>query len=188
MANIKQYVALFTDISRLKKAEQQIWRQAHYDTLTNLPNRNLFYQRLSQTVENKKQRAAVMFIDLDRFKQVNDTLGHDAGDELLKKVSTRLQKCLSKDDMVARMGGDEFTVIMTKAQDIKHIEKVAQNILKVLATPFKLTAQTVNISGSVGIAIFPDQGDNMIALLKHADIAMYQAKEGGRDGFRIFQS
>jgi diguanylate cyclase (GGDEF)-like protein/PAS domain S-box-containing protein len=188
---VKQYVVLLTDISRLKKAEQEIWRQAHFDTLTGLPNRNLFYQRLSQNLEKAAAggyKTALMFIDLDHFKEVNDTLGHDAGDDLLKQVSARLKDCVPADATVARMGGDEFTVILGRISGIDTAEEVARQILKKLACSFDLSGRTVNISGSVGVVLYPDQGKNMTALLKNADIAMYQAKEGGRDAYRVYCS
>jgi diguanylate cyclase (GGDEF)-like protein/PAS domain S-box-containing protein len=187
---VKQYVVLLTDISRLKKAEQEIWRQANFDNLTGLPNRNLFYQRLNQTLEKAdscRYKAALMFIDLDRFKEVNDTLGHDAGDNLLKQVAARLNSSVTQDATVARMGGDEFTVILPRLTAVDGAEEVARKILKELARPFDLALRTVNISGSLGIVLYPDQGKNMTALLKNADIAMYQAKESGRDAYRVYQ-
>ncbi|MEM7020090.1 MAG: diguanylate cyclase, partial [Pseudomonadota bacterium] len=188
---LSHYVALLSDITERKQKERLIWRQANFDALTGLPNRNLFQQRLGQAVERAGQNsdtAALMFIDLDKFKEVNDTLGHDAGDELLKAVAKELLACVGNNDTVARMGGDEFTVIMPRITDAEQAAQVASAILKRLCTPFKLTADEVNISGSIGIVVYPEDGDNMIELLKNADIAMYHIKESGRNGYCFFSS
>jgi diguanylate cyclase (GGDEF)-like protein/PAS domain S-box-containing protein len=186
---IVQYVAVFSDITKRKQAEKLIWHQAHYDALTDLPNRVLFMDRLKQALRSAKRqqgRVAVMFIDLDRFKWVNDTLGHDAGDLLLKEVAQRLTTCIRESDTVARLGGDEFTVVLTQIQTFADIKIVAQRILTSLAQPFKLKDNEAFIGGSIGIAFFPKDGQEAEILVKKADIAMYQVKQEGRNTFRFY--
>ncbi|MBF0589058.1 MAG: EAL domain-containing protein [Magnetococcales bacterium] len=177
------------DITRRKEEEAQIRHQANYDPLTGLPNRALFLDRLTHDLKRAKRtksRTALMFIDLDRFKWVNDTLGHSAGDQLLKEVSERLLECHRKSDTVARLGGDEFTVILPDMAKGPFAERVAGQILEALARPFMLAGQEAFISGSVGITIFPDDADNVADLLKNADSAMYRAKSDGRNAYRFF--
>lgn len=188
--HLKQYVVMLTDISQIKRAQQQIRHQAHFDNLTGLPNRTLFHLRLQQAIARAiedEMLMAVIFVDLDHFKEVNDTLGHDAGDELLKQVAARLSRCIRKSDTVARMGGDEFTIILSPLKTKFSADQTAQRILAKLSDPFPLQAKTVNISGSLGIALCPLHGRDMDTLLKNADTAMYEAKENGRDIYRIFQ-
>ncbi len=180
---------VFKDISQRKQSEKRIRHQANYDHLTGLPNRTLFRDRLTQELiraTRQNSRVALMFIDLDRFKWVNDTLGHGAGDQLLKEVSQRLQESLRKSDTVARIGGDEFTAILPDMARGPHAERVAGSVLTALATPFILEGQEAFISGSVGITVFPDDAEDMEALLKNADIAMYRAKNEGRNAFRFY--
>ncbi|MEY3220430.1 MAG: hypothetical protein RIT27_1787 [Pseudomonadota bacterium] len=184
-----QYVALLSDITKRKQTEYQIWKQANFDALTQLPNRHLFHQRLAQAIthaSNKKTLAALMFIDLDHFKQVNDTLGHDAGDELLIQVTQRLSNSIRKGDTVARMGGDEFTVILPEMETADIAKKIAQQILVGLNQSFQLKLGEVHISGSIGIVVYPDDGQDITTLLKKADIAMYKIKEHGRNGFYFY--
>ncbi len=179
----------FKDISQRKQLEKRIHKQANYDHLTGLPNRTLFLDRLTQELIRAKRqnsRVALMFIDLDRFKWVNDTLGHGAGDQLLKEVSTRLQGCLRKSDTVARMGGDEFTAILPDMARGPHAERAAGSVLEQLATPFILEGQEAFISGSVGITVYPDDATELEDLLKNADTAMYRAKNDGRNAFRFY--
>ena len=182
-------IALFSDITEQKRAEETIWRQANYDPLTDLPNRRLFQDRLHQEIL-KAQRAslhlAVLFIDLDRFKEVNDTLGHQAGDMLLLEAARRIGNCVRTTDTVARLGGDEFTVIMSELADTDRVGEVAQEMLAVLATPFDLEGEIAYISASIGITIYPNDATDMESLLKHADQAMYAAKEQGRNRFSYF--
>ncbi|MBF0380869.1 MAG: EAL domain-containing protein [Magnetococcales bacterium] len=183
------FCTTFQDVSQRKKSEKIIHKQANYDTLTNLPNRTLFMDRLTQELiraKRLKSRVALMFIDLDRFKWVNDTMGHGAGDLLLQEVSSRLQKCLRKSDTVARIGGDEFTAILPDMIRGPHAERVAGSVLTELATPFILDGQEAFISGSVGIAVYPDDAKEMDDLLKNADTAMYRAKNDGRNAFRFY--
>jgi diguanylate cyclase (GGDEF)-like protein/PAS domain S-box-containing protein len=180
---------IFKDVSQRKQSEQRIRRQANYDNLTGLPNRTLFMDRITQELIRAKRqssRVALMFIDLDRFKWVNDTLGHSAGDQLLREVSQRLTECLRKSDTVARMGGDEFTAILPDMARGPHAERVAGSVLTALATPFMLEGQEAFISGSVGITVYPDDAENLDDLLKNADTAMYRAKNEGRNAFRFY--
>lgn len=183
------YVAIFSDITEKKKAEELIWKQANYDHLTQLPNRSLFRDRLEQEIKlahRLRQSAALFFIDLDHFKKVNDTMGHDAGDALLVTAASRIQQCVREADTVARMGGDEFTVILSQVSDIAHVAKVAENIIQQLAQPFVINDVTLNISASIGIAICPKDGDTAELLLKNADKAMYAAKSSGRSQFSYY--
>ncbi|MBF0446979.1 MAG: EAL domain-containing protein [Magnetococcales bacterium] len=177
------------DVSQRKLSEKRIHHQANYDHLTGLPNRTLFRDRLVRELIRAKRldsRVALMFIDLDRFKWVNDTLGHGAGDQLLKEVSVRLEQCLRKSDTIARIGGDEFTAILPDMARGPHAERVAGSILQALATPFVLEGQEAFISGSVGITVYPDDAEELEVLLKNADTAMYRAKNDGRNAFRFY--
>ncbi|MBF0154259.1 MAG: EAL domain-containing protein [Magnetococcales bacterium] len=182
-------ISLIRNISQRKEAEERILHQANYDALTGLPNRALFLDRLQHELTRAKRsrsRVALMFIDLDRFKWVNDTLGHAAGDQLLREASARLLSCHRESDTVARLGGDEFTVILPDMAHGPHAERVAAQILKVLAEPFILSGQEAFISGSVGVTIFPDDGQELDELLRNADSAMYYAKNDGRNAYRFF--
>jgi diguanylate cyclase (GGDEF)-like protein/PAS domain S-box-containing protein len=186
---IVQYVLVSTDITKRKQAEELIWWQANYDALTHLPNRTLFIDRLAQTIHSNKQhrkQLAIMFIDLDRFKWVNDNLGHDIGDQLLKETAQRLINCVRESDTVARLGGDEFTVIVTNLQSTQDVKMIAERILANLSHPFWLAEQEVLIGGSIGIAFYPEDGVEAKTLLKKADLAMYQAKEKGRNQYCFF--
>ncbi|MFK5969707.1 MAG: EAL domain-containing protein [Candidatus Marithrix sp.] len=188
-SKIIQYVAIFNDITKRKQAEELIWHQAHHDALTDLPNRTLFVEKLSQTLQiakRRKKKLAVMFIDLDHFKQVNDTLGHKIGDSLLQEASKRLQQGIREFDTVARLGGDEFTIIIDNFDEYLCVKNIAETLLDSLASPFLLEENKVSISGSIGIALFPEDGSDVETLLKNADIAMYQAKESGRNAYQFF--
>ncbi|ROR35136.1 bifunctional diguanylate cyclase/phosphodiesterase [Inmirania thermothiophila] len=184
-----EYVAVFADITRRKEDEARIWRQANYDALTGLPNRTLFFDRLARAVSTARRiggRLAVLFVDLDRFKWVNDTLGHAAGDALLQEAARRLARCVRESDTVARLAGDEFTVVLAEIRRAADAERVARAILAELERPYVLEGQEVQISGSVGIAIFPEDGEDAETLLRHADAAMYRAKEAGRNAYGFF--
>jgi len=186
---IIRYVALFSDITKRKKAEELIQYQANHDALTNLPNRILFMDRLSQAinkVNREIKKVALMFIDLDRFKWVNDTLGHSAGDELLQETAQRLLSCVRRTDTVARLGGDEFVIILPDVMKTMNAGVVAQKILDYLAKPFYLNNNEIFISGSIGITIFPNDATETEELLKNADTAMYRAKESGRNTYQFF--
>ena len=182
------HVGIFSDITEKKKTEELIWRQANYDHLTKLPNRSLFRDRLAQEIKllhRLRQSTALFFIDLDYFKEVNDSMGHDAGDDLLVQVATRISHCVRvrEADAVARMGGDEFTVIVSQLNDTCHAHKVAENIVHQLSQPFSIRGAQVNISASIGIAICPQDADSAEQLLKNADKAMYMAKSAGRSQY-----
>lgn len=169
-------------------SEHVTWRRANRDPVTGLLNRTLFNDRLDHTLtmaRRGKRRFALMFIDLDLFKRVNDTLGHDAGDELLCGVAQRLTECVRESDTVARLGGDEFGVIMSETGDLVGVVQAARRILETLQQPFILTKGTAHIGASIGIALFPDDGDDPATLVANADAAMYKAKQAGRNAYRI---
>ena len=186
---VHRYVALFSDITKKKATEELIWRQANFDALTNLPNRRMLCDRLEQFIR-KAQRAgtkmALMFIDLDRFKEVNDTLGHHVGDKLLIEAARRIGESVRASDTVARLGGDEFTVILPEVDEPGCVERVAQGIIDALAAPFRLGTEQVFISASIGITLYPTDATGIEALLKQADQAMYVAKNGGRNRYSYF--
>ncbi|MEW5965475.1 MAG: EAL domain-containing protein [Pseudomonadota bacterium] len=182
-------IGTYLDISARKAAEETIRHQAHFDPLTQLPNRRLFLDRLGQdTVKARRdqQPLALLLIDLDEFKEVNDTLGHDAGDRLLQEAAQRIRHCVRDTDTVARLGGDEFTVVLTELSDRTHVEDIAQKILDRLAEPFQLGDEVVYVSASLGITLYPNDADDIDTLLKHADQAMYAAKKQGRNRFSYF--
>uniref|UniRef100_E6QSY6 Cyclic di-GMP phosphodiesterase Gmr n=1 Tax=mine drainage metagenome TaxID=410659 RepID=E6QSY6_9ZZZZ len=184
------YVGLQLDITDRKQAEKQLQILAHNDPLTGLPNRALFHDRLEHGLELARRHQhsiAVLFLDLDHFKEINDTLGHDVGDILLKEATNRLLACVRKTDTVARMGGDEFTVIITEMRTTEDAECVAKDILKAFSQPFELNERFYNVGCSIGIAIFPEHGQDNKTLLKHADSAMYYAKRQ-RNTFCIFNN
>jgi diguanylate cyclase (GGDEF)-like protein/PAS domain S-box-containing protein len=187
--DVDMVVSNFSDITQKKQSEELIWNQANYDTLTGLPNRRLFHDHLRE--EMKKSRRtnlplAVMFIDLDHFKDINDTLGHDIGDVLLKEAAHRLCSCVREVDTVARLGGDEFTIILSELHNVEHIAFVAQAILEKLAAPFHLGIETGYVSASIGITLYPDDAGDIETLLKNADQAMYAAKNQGRNRYCHF--
>lgn len=186
---LQGYLALFSDISLFKKAEDLIWQQANYDSLTGLPNRRMFNDRLNQEIKKTyrtKLELALMFLDLDRFKEINDSLGHAMGDKLLKEAAQRLRGCVREVDTVARLGGDEFVIILTGMNEPEHIDGIAKNILAVLAQPFRLDNELAYISASIGIALYPGDARDAVTLIKSADQAMYNAKEKGRNCYSYF--
>lgn len=182
-------VVTFRDISQRKKTEEQILRLAHYDAVTDLPNRTLFLDRLDHEIK-KSNRAnkplALMFLDLDHFKEINDTLGHDVGDLLLRDAAMRLRSCVREADTVARMGGDEFTVILGELEDLETVQRVAQSILHKLAEPFRIDNEIAYVTASIGITVYPQDGNRLEQLLKNADQAMYAAKHQNRNCYRYF--
>jgi diguanylate cyclase (GGDEF)-like protein/PAS domain S-box-containing protein len=184
-------VPVIQDISRRKEAEERIRELAYYDSLTGLANRTLFNDRLDQVmarVRRRKGRFALMFLDLDRFKGVNDTLGHAVGDAMLRKAAQRLTECLRENDTVARLGGDEFVIILSDYKEEGNLPRVAEKILKALSSPFDLGVREVYSSTSIGIALYPEDGQESADLLRHADMAMYAAKEAGGDTFRFYSA
>ncbi len=177
------------DISDRKQAEARIQFLAHHDTLTHLPNRALLMDRLSvvlATARRQNHMVGVLFIDLDNFKTINDSLGHYAGDELLKRVAARLQGCLRGADMVGRLGGDEFVVVVTDLNRAEDVAPVAEKIAEAIGEPFSLEDQVLSVSGSIGISIFPKDGETPDTLIRNADAAMYLAKDRGRSNFQYF--
>jgi len=181
---------IYTDISQRKEYEEHFKHMAQFDALTHLPNRALFNDRLRQAITSahrNKTRVALMFIDLDKFKPVNDTYGHGVGDQLLKSVSTRIEDCLRESDTAARIGGDEFVVLLPSIETHLAASKVGEKILSSLNQPFVLSGHTLNISGSIGIAVYPEHGKEEKGLVKSADIAMYHAKKNGRNNVKIYR-
>lgn len=177
-------VGTHTDITLRKQAEALIWEQAHFDSLTGLPNRRSLRDRLAlclQTAAHEKSQLAVLFIDLDHFKEVNDTLGHDMGDALLIEAARRILASVGRSDTVARMGGDEFTVLLSSVADAAQAEQIAHQIIANLATAFHLGAERVFVSASIGLSLYPHDGQRIETLFKHADQALYVAKAAGRN-------
>ena len=177
------------DITERKHAEERISFQAYHDLLTQLPNRALFKDRLSVALSQAQRsgrRVAVLFIDLDRFKLVNDSLGHAAGDELLKVVATRLQACVRRSDTLARLGGDEFTILLPDLTDAEDAALIAQKVIDELRRPLVVGGQEIRPTASIGIGLYPDDGTEAESLVKHADIAMYHVKARGKDGYAFF--
>jgi len=187
---ITNYLAIFSDITERKQTEQRLAYLAHYDDLTGLPNRNLFYEKATLALTHaqpQNQPVAIIFLDLDRFKYINDTWGHLVGDLLLKDVTRRLTNCLSKTDTIARLGGDDFTLLLENLNNHQAIETVAKGIIAALQIPFELNGHEVFITASLGLSIYPIDGVDVDTLLKHADAAMYRAKEAGRNNYQFYK-
>ena len=175
----------------LKESEEQIRYRANFDSLTHLPNRLNFTEHLSEAISRSRRdpgQIALLFIDLDRFKTINDTLGHDFGDELIKQVATRIRHAVRETDVVSRLGGDEFTVLLANMTDEIHASIIAKSILEQLSRPFMLFGHEVYSGASIGITVSPQDGTDAMTLLKNADMAMYEAKDQGRNTFRFFTS
>lgn len=188
---IHYHVSQFTDITEKKKKDELILSQANYDQLTGLPNRNLFKDRLEMKIKRSRRSGAplsMLFLDLDHFKDINDTLGHDKGDDLLREVALRIKSCLNETDTVARLGGDEFAVILSDSIDNQQVEGTASHIIQSLNKPFNFNQNRTDyyISTSIGIVFYPRDGTDMKSLMKHADQAMYAAKSEGRNRFCYF--
>jgi diguanylate cyclase (GGDEF)-like protein len=184
-----QYIGMFSDISARKAAEARIEYLAHYDSLTGLPNRSLLQDRFALAIAQARRghrRIGVLFLDLDRFKLVNDTLGHSAGDAVLQQTAHRLRGCLRQSDFVARQGGDEFIVLINDVDMIHDAAHVAQKIIQAMGQPMSVQGHEIHTSPSIGISICPDDGSDIESLLKNADIAMYQAKNAGRNNYQFF--
>lgn len=187
---VSSIFALVSDITARKLSEERVLYLAFYDTLTALPNRFLFAEHMEQALRQHQRRGdklALMFIDLDDFKQVNDTLGHDAGDELLRIVAKRLIACVRASDTVSRQGGDEFMVLLANLADEADASQVAEKMLAALAEPVRLNGSDVVVSASIGIALCPQHGASAATLRRHADIAMYQAKFGGKHRLAVYE-
>lgn len=184
-------IGTHSDISARKNDEDKMFRLAHFDSVTNLPNRVLFADRFQQMIKASKrdaQQITLLFLDLDHFKEVNDTLGHEMGDVLLQEAAKRLLKCVRAHDTVARMGGDEFTVILNNIDNHTYVDSIAQKILNELTQPYFLRGNLTYISASIGISIYPNDGNDVEVLLKNADQAMYAAKDKGRNCYHYFTS
>lgn len=182
-------LAIVRDISDRRKKDEMIWFQANYDALTRLPNRYMFRDRLDQEMKKAKRankKVAVFCIDIDNFKDVNDSFGHDHGDKLLIEMAHRLQACIRGSDTVARLGGDEFAIIISDISDVEYIDRIAGKVVETLAEPVNLDMKKVFVSASTGIVIYPDDGKTTDDLLKDADHAMYEVKRSGRNGYRYF--
>lgn len=182
--NIKKYVAVKQDITERKKLEEELYHKANFDALTGLPNRTLFNDRLHQALKKSLRNSssiALLMLDLDKFKEVNDGLGHDAGDELLKQAAERMRRCVRDADTVARLGGDEFILLLENYPMESMAEDIAQRLLDELARPFVIFTHTCEVSASIGLAFFSDDATDLDALKKNADIALYQAKQNGRN-------
>lgn len=190
-AGERQIVALCRDISERRRAQEEIRHLAYHDPLTNLPNRRMMLQHLNLCLSQAKryQRSvAIMFMDLDHFKEINDTLGHDVGDELLGVVAKRLAGCMRSGDTVSRQGGDEFVVVLAEIAQPGDATLVAEKMIKVMREPLLVREHVLRVTVSIGIAVYPVDGtDDPTELMKKADIAMYEAKKGGRDGYRVYQ-
>ncbi|HUI72784.1 MAG TPA: diguanylate cyclase [Spirochaetia bacterium] len=186
---ITRFVGIFSDITPMKKTDEQLYHMAHYDSLTGLANRRQFHdllRRALKTARRKKESIAIMFIDVDSFKEVNDTFGHRTGDQLLQEIGKRIQGCVRETDVVARLGGDEFTVILGGLQDPESVEPVARKLLQRLAQPVMIEQKEVRVTSSIGISILADDTSDPDSLIQNADLAMYRAKAHGKNTFQIF--
>lgn len=189
--NPVQYVAVKLDITERKQAGERLAHMAHHDALTNLPNRPLFHDRMQQALalaQRQRTRLALLFLDLDRFKPVNDAFGHAVGDLLLQEVAQRMRAGVRQSDTVGRIGGDEFVVLLPMVETTADAVRVAEKILHALRQPFAVGGQALHVSCSVGVAVFPEHGSNELELSHRADLAMYHAKQTGGDRATIFHS
>ncbi|MBL8482372.1 MAG: diguanylate cyclase, partial [Rhodocyclaceae bacterium] len=187
--DVLRRIGLFSDITEKKKSDQLVWHQANFDPLTGLPNRRLFRDRLLQEMrrsERSGQLLALLFIDLDKFKAVNDRLGHETGDRLLAEAAQRISECVRSTDTVARLGGDEFTLVLPGIGGAPQIERVAHALITRLEKEFRFGAESAHISASVGVALYAGDATSMDTLIARADAAMYAAKSAGRSCFRYY--
>jgi diguanylate cyclase (GGDEF)-like protein/PAS domain S-box-containing protein len=184
-------VIVFRDVSMSRALSQKMAHLAQHDSLTDLPNRILFDDRLAQALalaQRHHQRLALLFLDLDRFKVINDSLGHAIGDRLLQSVAERLLGCVRSSDTVSRQGGDEFVILLPEVTQPRDAAVTAEKVLLALSTPHRIDRQDLHLAASIGIVTYPDDGTDAAALLKHADLAMYRAKDAGRNTYRFFES
>jgi len=189
--NVTHYIGAFSDITQRKKTEDKLRYLANYDALTGLPNRTLFIERIRHAIDaahRSKNQMSVIFLDLDNFKNINDTLGHSAGDLLLKEIALRVARAVRDCDTAARLGGDEFTILLEKINSIDEIPPITQRVLNSISKPISLTGYDISLTASIGVAIYPDCGDNYKDLLRYADIAMYHAKAQGRNNVQYYTS
>ncbi|MDH4127880.1 MAG: diguanylate cyclase [Spirochaetota bacterium] len=187
--NITKYAGFFSDITGKKEYEELIEHRAYHDPLTDLPNRLLFSDRLDHALvhaQRYSKNLAVIFLDLDNFKQINDHRGHDFGDRVLIKVANLLKGCIRKEDTISRMGGDEFTLFLPDINQLKYVLKIAQKILTSFASPIKIDNDEISITSSIGISIFPQDGNDSEELIKKADRAMYRAKQMGKNNYQLY--
>ncbi|PVV18479.1 MAG: diguanylate cyclase [gamma proteobacterium symbiont of Ctena orbiculata] len=187
--DITHFVGVFTDISQIKEAQDQINFLAHHDALTQLPNRALFRERFQHALMHARREhnsIALLFLDLDRFKTVNDTLGHPVGDEVLLEVSRRMNRIIRASDTLARLGGDEFVLLLEEQTDAQHAVVVARKLIDLLSKPMIISGHELVVTASVGITLYPDDGEDPDMLIRHADRAMYEAKQQGRNTYRFF--
>jgi diguanylate cyclase (GGDEF)-like protein/PAS domain S-box-containing protein len=186
-----QFVSVTRDITAQRRSEQRIHRLAYFDNLTGLPNRELFFDRFDHAIQRAQRHGkpvALLFLDLDRFKNVNDTLGHPVGDQLLRAVAERLQQLVRSEDTIARLGGDEFTLLLEAVERREYISQVAAKVVQSLAQPFDIDGHRLHIGASVGISLYPHDGRDATSLVKHADSAMYQAKAAGRNNYQYYSA
>jgi len=187
--NICNYIGIFSDVSKAKQNEQELWQLAHHDSLTGLPNRLLFMSNLEQAFKQAnrtKKLSAVLFIDLDDFKPINDIYGHLAGDSVLKEVAQRLKNSVRQADTVARYGGDEFTILLQDLESFNDIEIVTNKITEYMNKPIKVKENEFTVKSSIGISLFPNAAKDIATLIKHADLAMYYVKEHGRNNVQVY--
>jgi len=188
--HVKQYVCIINDITQRREMESQLVMQATYDSLTNLPNRVLLMDRVEQTIlqaRKNKKILGFLFLDLDRFKMTNDTLGHNMGDKLLQVIANRLLIATDDFDTVARLGGDEFVILLSGIENMQQAEKIAQELLGQIEKPIQIEHHSLKITGSLGISFYPRDGEDYESLMKSADLSMYHAKDNGRNNFRVYE-
>ena len=178
------------DLTEQKRSEERLTYLAQYDTLTKVPNRHMLHDRFEYALAHAPQDAHIgcLYIDLDRFKFVNDTFGHGVGDQLLVEVAERLQQCIRATDVIGRLGGDEFAVVLSSLAKPQDAASVAQKVIRAMAAPFTLHGRDTYVSASIGIVIYPEDGGDAETLLKNADTAMYRAKEQGRNNYQLYTS
>ena len=184
------YTIIIRDITASRKNEEDLKHQAYFDQLTNIPNRTLFLDRAENALNQanrSKECLAIIFIDLDEFKEINDTLGHDAGDIMLKVIAQRFVQCARNTDTVSRQGGDEFTILMPRIKNREDAAILAERILESNKENIRINNKTVHPKTSIGISVFPDDGDTVAKLIKNADMAMYNAKERGKNQFCFYK-